>query len=106
MTIDESIEHLRNAKGYEIGFSVYDKEHEQLAEWLEELKELRELKETYRKGMETSYSTFMYKKAIDDFEYACVQLIKKEQDTRYGYLDGMDIREIAKQLKGGVSNVN
>lgn len=43
----------------------------------------------------------VYNKAIDDFEYMCVQMIKKEQDTRYGYLNGMDIREIAKQLKRG-----
>ena len=40
---------------------------EQLAEWLEELKELRKIKEDYSKGMQTSYATFMYNKAIDDF---------------------------------------
>lgn len=28
-------------------------EHEQLAEWLEELKELRKIKEDYAKGMQT-----------------------------------------------------
>ena len=31
-----------------------------------ELKELREFKANYKKGMDYSYATFMYKKAIDD----------------------------------------
>lgn len=43
-------------------------EHEQLAKWLEELKELRELKDTYAKGMETSYSEFRYKQGRADAE--------------------------------------
>ena len=38
----------------------------QIVEWLEELKKLREFKEVYQKGMDYSYATFMYKKAIDD----------------------------------------
>ena len=33
-----------------------------------------------------------------------LEIIKSEQDTRYGYLDGADIREIARELKGGVKN--
>lgn len=41
-------------------------EHEQYIEWLEELKELRELKDTYAKGMETSYSEFRYKQGRAD----------------------------------------
>lgn len=103
----------------------------QIAEWLEELKDLRTtnaelhdemqaaivmqgslVEESYAKGFNDGCAKFSvgqdyeagYNKAIDDFEYACVQMIKEKQDTRYGYLNGMDIREIAKKLKVGVKN--
>lgn len=74
MTIDETIEHC--------------------AEWLEELKKLREIKEEYQKGMDSSYATFMYKKAIDDFA---------EKIWAYGTYDDygnvIDVLEIAEELK-------
>ena len=41
-------------------------------------------------------------KVIDEYKNVLLKLIKDEQDTRYGYLDGMDIIEIAEQLKIGV----
>ena len=74
-------------------------EHEQLAEWLEELKELRKIKEDYAKGMQTSYATFMYKKAIDDFVEAC----ENQFIAMYGqrYIDMRNVKEIAEQLKEG-----
>lgn len=79
MTIDEAIEHC--------------------AEWLEELKELRKFKETYQKGMDYSYATFMYKKAIDDFA---------DKISTYGIYDDygnvIDILEIAEELKRRVQN--
>ena len=76
-------------------------EHEQLAEWLEELKALREeksefqimAKDNYEMGMENGY-----KKAIDDFIHEC--------DKYCGFYSGKnksitreDILKIAEQLK-------
>ena len=36
--------------------------------------------------------------AIEKYKNALLKLIKDEQDTRYGYLDEMDIRELADQV--------
>ena len=33
--------------------------------------------------------------AIEEYKNALLKLIKDEQDTRYGYLDEMDIRKVA-----------
>ena len=33
--------------------------------------------------------------AIEEYKKALLKLIKDEQDTRYGYLDEIDIREVA-----------
>ena len=88
MSIDEAIAHAREVaeKNYKQGFLCHAnpnddkldgcikcaKEHEQLAEWLEELKELREKAEcdrcVYNCGCidEIAYKEG-YKKAIDDF---------------------------------------
>ena len=66
----------------------------QIVEWLEELKKLREFKEKYHKGMEYAYSTYMYRKAIDDFA---------EKIVGYGtydyYGNVIDVLEIAEKLK-------
>ena len=37
-------------------------------------------------------------KVIEEYKNALLKLIKDEQDTRYGYLDEMDIREVAEQV--------
>ena len=37
--------------------------------------------------------------AIGEYKNALLKLIKDEQDTRYGYLNEMDIREVADQVK-------
>lgn len=59
-----------------------------------ELKELREFKEVYQKGMDYSYATFMYNKAIDDLT---------EKIVGYGtydyYGNVIDVLEIANELK-------
>ena len=59
-----------------------------------ELKELREFKEVYQKGMDYSYATFMYNKAIDDLT---------EKIVGYGtydyYGNVIDVLEIAEKLK-------
>lgn len=36
--------------------------------------------------------------AIEEYKNALLKLIKDEQDTRYGYLNERDIREVADQL--------
>lgn len=36
--------------------------------------------------------------AIEEYKNTLLKLIKDEQDTRYGYLNEMDIREVAEQL--------
>ena len=36
---------------------------------------------------------------IEEYKNTLLKLIKDEQDTRYGYLNEMDIREVAEQLK-------
>ena len=40
--------------------------------------------------------------AIEEYKNTLLKLIKDEQDTRYGYLNEMDIREVAEQVKKGV----
>ena len=126
MTLDEAIEYEKeslqhckrmleeiyedNLENKILKFEV--KQHEQLAEWLEELKELRKIKEDYAKGMQTSYATFMYKKAIDDFVEALQKKIEKDlanpdlalECKKCGIWKNYDIAEISEQLKAGVTN--
>ena len=80
-------------------------EHEQLAEWLEELKALRNglkikcdsLNEALEKGKKVGYN-----KALDDF----AKKIKSNDRLGYvGYLDKI-VDEIAEQLKAGGENDN
>ena len=74
-------------------------EHEQLAEWLEELKALREekseflilAKDNYEMGMENGYN-----KAIDD----CKELTFREVVYCDSLNDRTEFRELAEQLKG------
>ena len=119
LSIDEAIAHAREvADTCECEASKYDmsdsyeshvayqegkcgEEHEQLAEWLEELKALREeksdfqimAKDNYEMGMENGYN-----KALDDFIHEC--------DKYCGFYSGKnksitreDILKIAEQLK-------
>lgn len=44
-----------------------------------------------------------FNSAIDKFTDKALAMLKAEQDTRYGYLDCMDIREIAKELKEDIN---
>ena len=109
MTLDEAIKHAREVaeriqkdadkqKGLNLGYYVWQSvnadKYRQIAEWLEELKELREFKEVYQKGMDYSYATFMYNKAIDDLT---------EKIVGYGtydyYGNVIDVLEIAEKLK-------
>ena len=107
MTIDEMIRLIREIyeeereEAYTAIFPPYAddcieraKNCKQIVEWLEELKKLREFKEKYHKGMEYAYSTYMYRKAIDDFA---------EKIAIYGTYDDygnvVHVLEIAEKLK-------
>ena len=109
MTLDEAIKHVREVAeriqkdankqkglnhGYYVWQSVNADKYRQIAEWLEELKKLREFKAIYQKGMDYSYATFMYNKAIDDLT---------EKIVGYGtydyYGNVIDVLEIAEKLK-------
>ena len=118
LSIDEAIAHAREVANTQRGKSGIclqnglecehfsdclkcAEEHEQLAEWLEELKALREeksefqimAKDNYEMGMENGYN-----KALDDFIHEC--------DKYCGFYSGKnksitreDILKIAEQLK-------
>ena len=94
MTIDEAIEKYREkGKPYGTCCEGCEKEHEQLAEWLEDYKRIKMLI-----PIEQSLKN-EYNKAIDDFVNAC----EKQFTTMYGqrYVDMRDIVNIAEQLKAG-----
>ena len=130
MTIDEAIAHAKevaNEQKRRSGICVQNnsecdkfsaclkcsKEHEQLAEWLEELKILREEKSefqiiakdiaeyNYEMGMENGYN-----KAIDDLlEDANEMAIEVDVDTYTMKAIGIGLLEnIAEQLKVGGEN--
>ena len=102
MTIDEAIVHAREVASRKFDDRVHcircAEEHEQLAEWLEELKVLRHgANELRSAGYEHGYSVG-YSKAIDDFvRFANTMPTVEEED---GEIRPMWLEEIAEQLKG------
>ena len=103
MTIDEAIVHAREVASRKFDDRVHcircAEEHEQLAEWLEELKVLRHgANELRSAGYEHGYSVG-YNKAIDDFvRFANTMPTVEEED---GEIRPMWLEEIAEQLKAG-----
>ena len=73
-------------------------EHEQLAEWLEELKKIKSRKENYYDGFKEGKQVG-YDKAIDDFKSEVKDLINNSTVIRH-----KDVDEIAEQLKAGGEN--
>ena len=85
LSIDEAIAHAREVASRKFDDRVHciscAEEHEQLAEWLEELKALREeksefqiiAKDNYEMGMENGYN-----KAIDDAKSVILQTLDNE----------------------------
>lgn len=65
---------------------------------IEQYKENTKLKDTIR-DIHDNVANEMYCKAIEEYKKALLKLIKDEQNTRYGYLNEMDIREVAEQVK-------
>ena len=100
-------------------------ESEQLAEWLEELKDYRnknkivvrvdvENMDSIKDKIEelSKYAESQYNKAIDDFVKALQEKIEKDlanpdlalECKKCGIWKNYDIKEIAEQLKAGVTN--
>ena len=122
MTIDEAIAHVREVAEKNRNFDVIPEkvmatstfkynclkcaeEHEQLAEWLEELKKYRaigtveECKNSVLKILEA------YNKAIDDFvKEICKMIVQSENNGNYRFYAveiKQAIADIAEQLKDG-----
>lgn len=72
---------------------VYAEEHEQLAEWLEELKENRIALAKASKALDAN-ARLGYNKAIDDFKKEMIRSSLTEREKEY-------IRYKAEQLKAG-----
>ena len=105
MTLDEAIEHAKDKANEQKYYASFERgkhiqsckkcaeEHEQLADWLEELKELRETNFNYIQLMDCRYRDG-YNKAIDDLT---------EKIVGYGtydyYGNVIDVLEIAEKLK-------
>ena len=77
-------------------------EHEQIAEWLEELKVLRHGANELRNAGYEHGRSVGYRNAIDDFVEACEKQFTTMDGQRY--IDMRDIKNIAEQLKAGEKN--
>ena len=125
MTIDEAITHAREVADENIKESMDTfpslkskncikcaEEHEQLAEWLEELKSIKEnsiSKEAFEKMKSKAYKKGHrqgYNKAIDDFADKIISLCDDgEFMNRFNDFPATTILEVAEQLKAGGTDV-
>ena len=113
MTIDEAIAHAKevvNEQKRRSGICVQNnsecdkfsaclkcsKEHEQLAEWLEELKKRRSEDYGY---MADIHQSIGYRKALDDFVETLVSAFDETNIKEYGFYPENLVRQVAKQLK-------
>lgn len=97
MTLDETIAKYKGrVEQYKDWENMKDiaEEHEQLAEWLEELKVYKDSERLHKRGFEGGYT-----KAIDDF----FDELQNYEDDNWLKLKMSSIYEIAEQLKGGGS---
>ena len=98
MTLDEAIAHAREVASRKFDDRVHcikcAEEHEQLAEWLEELKAYRA--SVFSGDMTQKMLKEEYCKAVDDFAESVKNLIADSSVIRF-----KDIDEIAEQLKAG-----
>ena len=101
MTLDEAIAHAREVASRKFDDRVHcikcAEEHEQLAEWLEELKAYRA--SVFSGDMTQKMLKEEYCKAVDDFAESVKNLIADSSVIRF-----KDIDEIAEQLKEGEMN--
>ena len=73
-------------------------EHEQLADWLEELKKRRSEDYGY---MADIHQSIGYRKALDDFVETLVSAFDETNIKEYGFYPENLVRQVAKQLKEG-----
>ena len=101
MTIDEEIVFERKLADYYKKNHLKNeaREHEQLAEWLEELKEARHCMEENRKAGYNHGFVDGYNKALDDFAENAIQRYH-EFPTTLCYTEEI-VKEISEQLKAG-----
>ena len=101
LSIDEAIVHAREVASRKFDDRVHcircAEEHEQLAEWLEELKAYRA--SVFSGDMTQKMLKEEYCKAVDDFAESVKNLIADSSVIRF-----KDIDEIAEQLKAGGKN--
>ena len=116
MTIDEAIEHAREVAEIQRNNDKLNKtlgksslyyntdcikcaeEHEQLADWLEELKKRRSEDYGY---MADIHQSIGYRKALDDFVETLVSAFDETNIKEYGFYPENLVRQVAKQLKEG-----
>ena len=121
MTIDEAIARERQQakeqrshigtwdKEYSKKCEVYAEEHEQLAEWLEELKQLRNITagHLYAVAFNIGYlkaEKEVREKAIDDFVNQFNVIVDEKCGTDTNNYFRKIVKEIAEQLKAGEQN--
>ena len=116
MTIDEAIAHEREVAAIQRNNDKLNKtlgksspyyntdcikcaeEHEQLADWLEELKKRRSEDYGY---MADIHQSIGYRQAIDDFVETLVSAFDETNIKEYGFYPENLVRQVAKQLKEG-----
>ena len=106
--LDEAIQHAREVADKNSdcwkhcindgSCSVCEKEHEQIAEWLEELKKRRSEDYGY---MADIHQSIGYRKALDDFVETLVSAFDETNIKEYGFYPENLVRQVAKQLKEG-----
>ena len=119
MTLDEAIVHAREVASRKFDDRVhcikYAEEHEQLAEWLEELKFLRQWKSDvmdefckYDCNSVEEARHNAYNKAVDDFcAEICKAIVQSERNGDYRFYAvevKQSISDLAEKLKAGDSD--
>ena len=124
MTIDEAIAHAREVASEQkrrSGICVQNnsecdkfsaclkcsKEHEQLAEWLEDYRRLLEFEKSVLANEDGYLATMCerigYNKAIDDFAERLIEELSHTTLVEDGYYLANIIKPLAEQLKAGVN---
>ena len=108
MTLDEAIaKYKEKGKPYGTCCEECEKEHEQLAKWLEELKMLRELKDEHRKIGNIEGFNQGYSKAKNDYyaqsEKDIDDLIAKCENAKFAESDEIALSDIHTGVNSGLS---
>ena len=95
---DEHSDCWRNCENIEKCCKECEYEHEQIAEWLEELKKRRSEDYGY---MADIHQSIGYRQALDDFVETLVSAFDETNIKEYGFYPENLVRQVAKQLKEG-----